>query len=177
MIGRPQLDAPSLGPLDKEPAGSFEEFFRERYEPLLRALYLLTGDRHEAEELAQDACFRVYERWERLRGTANPAGYAYRAALNSYRSRLRRLATMMRRPLRPTQPDAIGASDERDAIRRALAKIPAGQRAALVLTEWVGLADQEAAGVLGIRVEALRMRVSRARSRLRQEMRGVEDGD
>jgi RNA polymerase sigma-70 factor (sigma-E family) len=177
MVKRPQPGAPTLGPREHDPVDSFEAFFSERYEPLLRALYLLTGDRHEAEELAQEACFRVYERWERLRVTANPAGYAYRVALNAHRSRLRRLTAMARRRFRPSQPDAIGASDERDAIRRALAKIPAGQRAALVLTEWIGLTDREAGEVLGIKVEAVRMRVSRARRRLREHMKRGENDD
>ncbi len=152
--------------------GSFEEFFGEHYQRLLRALYLLTGDSHEAEELAQEACFRVYERWERLRGTPNPEGYAYRVALNARRSRLRRLAVAMRRPLRPAQEDDIAASDERDLIRRALGAIPESQRVALVLLEWVGMSDQEAGQILGIRPEAVRMRASRARKRLRTLMEG-----
>jgi DNA-directed RNA polymerase specialized sigma24 family protein len=38
-----------------EHAGSFEAFFEEHYERLLRVMYLSTGDRHEAEDLAQDA--------------------------------------------------------------------------------------------------------------------------
>jgi RNA polymerase sigma factor (sigma-70 family) len=149
---------------------SFEDFFQGCYEPLLRALYLVTGDPHEAEELAQEACFRVYVRWERLAGTVNPAGYAYRVALNLRRSRLRRLAVAARRTLRRDEPDAFGSVDERDAIRRVLAHIPGSQREALVLLDWVGLSDQEAAEILGIRPEAARMRASRARQRLRDQM-------
>ena len=147
---------------------SFEGFFADSYEPLLRALYLVTGVRHEAEELAQEACLRVYERWDRLQGTANPAGYAYKAALNIRRSRLRRLATAARTTFKRDEPDALRSIDQRDAIRRALLGIPVGQREALVLMDWVGFTDQETAEVLGITPEAVRMRLSRARRTLRE---------
>src|SRR3954470_24576848 len=97
--------------------GSFEEFFAGNYEQLVRALYLVTGDAHEAEELAQEACVRVLQRWDRLGGTDNPVGYAYRTALNLHRSHLRRLASAGRRPLRREEPDALRSVDERDALR------------------------------------------------------------
>jgi RNA polymerase sigma factor (sigma-70 family) len=147
---------------------SFEEFFADCYEPLLRALYLVTGVRHEAEELAQEACLRVYERWDTLQTTANPAGYAYRAALNIRRSKLRRLATAARTTFKRDEPDALVSIDQRDAIRRALLGIPVGQREALVLMDWAGFTDQETAEVLGITAEAVRMRLSRARRTLRE---------
>ena len=167
---RSRAEASVIDASTRQPSESFEDFFHECHEPLLRALYLVTGDSHEAEELAQEACFRVYERWERLRGTAGPAGYAYRAALNLRRSRLRRLAVAARRTFRRDEPDAFRSVDERDAIRRVLADIPGSQREALVLLDWVGLSDQEAAEILGIRPEAVRMRASRARQRLRDQM-------
>lgn len=176
MVMRPQAEVPQIDRSTRHLVESFEDFFAESYEPLLRALYLVTGDSDEAEELAQEACFRVYERWERLRGTANPGGYAYRAALNMRRSRLRRLATAARRTFRRIEPDALRSVDERDAIRRALAAIPASQREALVLLDWVGLSDREAAEILRVRPDAVRMRASRARQKLRRQMgRGDDD--
>ncbi len=177
MVMRPQAEAPPIDESTRDPSESFEEFFAECYEPLLRALYLVSGDRHEAEELAQEACFRVYERWGRLQGTANPAGYAYRTAVNMRRSRLRRLGVAVRRTFRRDEQDVFRSIDERDAIRRALAGIPAGQKEALVLLDWVGLSDREAAEILGIRPEAVRMRASRARRRLREEIRRGEDDE
>ena len=57
---------------------------------LLRAMYLITGDRHQAEEAAQDAFVKACEHWERIRVMANPSGYVYRIALNAHRSALRR---------------------------------------------------------------------------------------
>jgi DNA-directed RNA polymerase specialized sigma24 family protein len=65
---------------------TFEGFFKERYEPLLRALFLITGDRHEAEDLAQEAFVRVFRRWERLRNTENPGGYTPTTVTKDLRS-------------------------------------------------------------------------------------------
>jgi RNA polymerase sigma-70 factor (sigma-E family) len=153
---------------------TFEEFFTDSYEPLLRAVYLVTGDRFEAEDLAQEAFFRVYQRWERVSRMANPEGYAYRIAINAYHGRLRRLATAARRAFRREAPDELGAAEERDSIRRALARLPRGQREALVLMDWVGLSDRQAAEILGMDPAAVRVRLSRARRRLREERRGED---
>ena len=162
-----------------ETVASFDDFFEQHYERLLRAMYLATGDRHEAEDLAQDAFVRVYERWDRVQGMDRPDGYLYRAALNLRRSRLRRLAMAARKLLAswPSEaPDPAGAAGERDVVRRALAPLPDGQREAIVLVEWLGMTDGEAAEVLGVSAGAVRVRISRARSRLREQLRGDADG-
>ena len=44
----------------------FESFFRAEYRSLSQALLLLVGDAFEAEEIAQEAMARVYERWDRV---------------------------------------------------------------------------------------------------------------
>ena len=152
--------------LQADQAG-FTDFFRAEYEALLRAMYLLTGDRYEAEDLAQDAFVKACERWDRVRRMTNPTGYLYRTAVNAHRSTLRRLRGSARRALRLEPPDPISESDDRDWIRRALAGLPAGQREAVVLVEWLGLSDVEAGHALGISPGAVRVRISRARTSLR----------
>jgi RNA polymerase sigma-70 factor (sigma-E family) len=156
-----------------EHAGSFEGFFDEHYERLLRVLYLSTGDRHEAEDLAQDAFVRIYERWDRVRGMERPDGYLYRTALNLRRSRLRRLTVAARKlfvQIPGQEADPAAGSGERDAIRRALAALPDGQREAVVLVGWLGMTDAEAGEVLGVSPGAVRVRISRARPVLRREL-------
>jgi DNA-directed RNA polymerase specialized sigma24 family protein len=59
---------------------TFGDLFADQHERLYRALYLIVGNTHEAEELTQDAFVKVFERWDRI---DNPAGYLYRSALNS----------------------------------------------------------------------------------------------
>jgi RNA polymerase sigma-70 factor (ECF subfamily) len=54
---------------------SFEEFFSSEHARLFGALCLVTGDRHEAEEIMQDAFLRLWERWGRVSGLDDPSGY------------------------------------------------------------------------------------------------------
>jgi RNA polymerase sigma-70 factor, ECF subfamily len=154
----------------------FEPFFEAEYARLARALFLVTGDRSEAEELAQEAMVRVYERWDRVRRMESPAGYLYRTALNLNRSRVRRLAVRARRLVSPAvAPDPAVAAETRDELGRALSSLPDGQREALVLVEWLGMDPGEAGRVLGIEPVSVRVRISRARATLRGRVEGVDD--
>jgi RNA polymerase sigma-70 factor (ECF subfamily) len=155
---------------------AFEDFFHGHYERLLRAMYLATGDRHEAEDLAQDAFVRVYERWDRVRETDDPVGYLYRTALNARRSRLRRLAVAARKIVAAEPPrDAHEATEERHAVRRALDALPNGQREVVILVEWLEMTDVQAGRALGISGGAVRTRLHRARTALRELLRGEMD--
>ena len=166
------MSEPAVG----ERAEVFEDFFQAHHERLLRAMYLATGDRHEAEDLAQEAFVKVLERWERVRSLEDPVGYLYRIALNARRSRLRRLAVATRKAARPDPPpDEQEAVEDRSAVHRALAALPAGQREALVLVEWLGMTDVRAGAVLGVSAGAVRTRLHRARTALGNLLRGEID--
>src|SRR4029453_1460200 len=155
--------------MEAEQAG-FGGFFRAEYETLLRAIYLISGSRDEAEELAQDTFVKAYERWDRVGEMDNPAGYLYRTAVNKRRSVARRLRLAAQRAFSLRPPDVIAESDDRDQIRRALALLPESQREAIVLVEWLGLTDAEAGRVLGASAGAVRVRISRAKASLRPLM-------
>jgi RNA polymerase sigma-70 factor (ECF subfamily) len=147
---------------------SFEGFFEAEHVRLARALYLLTGSSIEADELTQEAMVRVYERWDKVRHMASPQGYLFRTAMNLHRSRLRLLASRARHILQPTPSvDPAEVAQSRDSLARALASLPAGQRGAVVLVEWLGMDPQEAAATLGIKPGSLRARLSRAKAALR----------
>jgi hypothetical protein len=60
----------------------FEAFFEDIYERLFQALLLTSGDRAEAEDLAQEAMVRAYERWDRVKAANSPAAYVFRTAFN-----------------------------------------------------------------------------------------------
>ena len=155
---------------------TFEDFFHAHYERLLRAMYLATGNRHEAEDLAQDAMARVLERWERVSAANDPVGYLFRVALNRRRSLLRRLAIAVRNtPEHREANEPMTAVEERDAIRRALATLRPGQRAALVLCDWLDMTDEQASRALRISAGAVRTRLHRARAAMREALRGTDD--
>lgn len=152
-------------------AGSFEAFFlRERAE-LYSAMCLVTRNRHQAEELAQDAFVRVLERWDRVSVMEDPRGYLYRTAMNSFRSYYRRTVLAAKRAIQVTAPDdAIAAVDDRDAAVRALGRLSPRQRAAVVLIDLLGYPPEAAARMLGIRASTIRMHTSRAHAALKEAM-------
>jgi RNA polymerase sigma factor (sigma-70 family) len=152
-------------------ASTFEDFFLAQHERLFQALYLLTGDRYEADDLAQEALLRTYERWDRVRAMDSPAGYVYRTALNLHRSRLRTLVVRARRVFAVVPgEDLSGSVAATHDVRRALAQLPRGQREALILVEWLGLGSEEAGRVLGIDASSVRGRLHRGRESLRDQL-------
>jgi RNA polymerase sigma-70 factor (sigma-E family) len=152
----------------------FESFFRAEALSLGRALYLITGDRGEAEDLVQEAMARTFERWDRVRRMDSPAGYVYRAALNLHRRRVRRSRLV---PLLspPSAPDPAEEAGRRSDVHRALQSLSHEQREALVLVEWLGFDSEDAASILGIRPSSVRTRLHRARAALRAQLGGIDE--
>src|SRR5437870_2808080 len=97
----------------------FDEFFRVEYERLAKALLLVTGSRSDAEDLAQEALARAYERWERVKRMESPLGYVYRTALNLNRKRLRGIAVQRRRASEQrSEVDPIAGAENRAEVVR-----------------------------------------------------------
>ena len=154
-------------------AEAFESFFAAEYQRLCQALFLLTGDRFEAEEIAQEAMTRVLERWERVREMESPAGYLFRTALNLHRNGVRRLAVRARRVFAAAPAADHGPTVEaQEDVRRALAALPAGQREALILVDWLELDTDEAGQMLKLSPNAVRVRLHRGRNALREGLGG-----
>lgn len=153
----------------ESPSLDFEAFFEDEASRIGKAVYLLTGDRSEAEDIVQDAFVRVFEKWNRVRRMESPDGYLYRTAFNLYRKRARRVLRERRaRAAPPEHPDpAIGVVAKTEIVR-LLDAVSADQREALVLVEWLGLSADEAGAVLGIDPSSVRGRIHRARQTLRQ---------
>ena len=164
----------AVGPEAKvaiSPTVLFEAFFEAEKDQLYRALCLVTRNRHEAEDLTQDAFIRVLERWDRVAEMDDPHGYLYRTAMNSFRQRYgRALRTAKRSMQLVPADDEIAEIDERDAAVRALGGLSPRQRAAVVLVDLLGFRSEEAAQMLGIRASTLRMHASRAHAALKETM-------
>ena len=148
--------------------GGFELFYLAHRVRLFRALVTVTRDTHAAEEVAQEAFVRVWERWERVQQMEDPVGYLYRTALNGWFQVHRRAARAAKRAMAPSRVvDPLESVEERDVLARHLLELPGRQRAALVLTEYLGLDSVEAARVLGIRPGTVRRLASKGRATLR----------
>jgi len=147
---------------------SFEDFFDVERARLFGALSVMTGNRHEAEEIMQDAFLRLWERWERVSAMDEPVGFLYRTAMNLYRKRLRRAAVAMRKVanLLPSD-DALAAVEARDQATRLLRTLTPREREALVLTAYLGYSTEEAGRLLGIKANTVRVLTARARASLK----------
>ncbi|HEY6567135.1 MAG TPA: sigma-70 family RNA polymerase sigma factor [Actinomycetota bacterium] len=148
---------------------SFEVFYLEHQRELSAAMWLITRDRHETEEITQEAFLRVLERWDRVHGLDDPVGYLFRTASNVWRSKRRRASVAMRRGLRiDHRDDEIGRAETRVDLLQALGRLSPRQRAAVIFTDLVGMSSDETAKALGIRPSTVRVHVARARALLRE---------
>ena len=150
---------------------AFDRFFDANRDRLHAALWLITHDAHEAEEVAQDAFVKVFERWDLIRGLEDPDGYLFRTAMNVHRNRVRRASVALRRLVKPSADrDRLAAVDDRDAVVRALATLTPRQRAAIVLTDLLEMTSEEASRALGVRASTVRVLAARARAALRETL-------
>lgn len=170
-----QADMPSVTTKpgeDAEEAPSFEEFYDATFRRLFTALCLVTGNRHEAEEVAQEAFVRVYERWDRIGKLADPTGYVFRVSMNVFRNRFRRASLGVRRALSlaPAETDDLAAVETRDELVRLLRELNPQQRAAVLLTSILDYSAQEAGRMLGIGPSSVRSLTTRARARMKDKV-------
>jgi RNA polymerase sigma-70 factor (sigma-E family) len=148
----------------------FTAWAQEAARPLLRVAVALTGDRHSAEDLLQDVLARVYLAWPRVE---DPDAYARRALVNAATSRWRRLG---RRPEVPLAEHAavvdpargLGLVEDRSLVVQALQRLPARQRAVLVLRYLEDCTERQAADALGVSVGTIKSQSARALARLRE---------
>jgi RNA polymerase sigma-70 factor (ECF subfamily) len=152
---------------------SFAVFFEDHHADLFGALYLITRNRHEAEEIMQDAFLKVLERWERVGSLEDPVGYLYRTAMNLFRKRWKRASVMLRRTvgLSP-RDDEISVLETQVDVARALASLSPRQRAVIVLTELLEFSSEESGRMLGIAPGTVRMHASRGRAALADTLGG-----
>ena len=149
---------------------AFERLCREEHANLVRTAWLITGDREEAMDLAQEAFARAYARWRTVSGLDRPGAWLTRVVVNLAISWRRRRAVVGRvqLPLTMSAPPAdemVTWAD--DPVILALRQLPPAQRTAVVLRYFVDLSVEEAARVLGKRPSTIRALTSQAVSRLR----------
>lgn len=153
-----------------------EEFCAVVRPRLVGALVLFCGSAPLAEELAQEALARAYERWPRVETMRSPEAWTYRVAFNLARSAARRRAAE-RRALRrmnsraPVLPDAATAL----AVRHAVLALPSRQRAAIVARFYAGLSVAETAEALGCAAGTVRALTAQAIASLRRS--GLVDSE
>lgn len=152
---------------------TFEDFVRARSGSLLRTALLLVGqNRAEAEDLLQVALERAYRHWPKVIRSQEPERYVRRILANASADRWRRMARRAEHAIaaafsEPVAPDRTAEIAERDYLLRALAALPPGQRAVLVLRYFDDLTEGQTAQLLGCSVGTVKSQTARALDRLR----------
>ena len=153
-----------------EAGARFDEFFEDEHERLFKALYFVTGNRHDAEELTQEAFLKLWERWGEIGRIKDPTGYLFRVALNSFRARRRRASLAIRKMLPVAEPpDAYEEAEMRADVRQLLIGLTPRQRAALLLVDLLGYSSEEAARILRVRPSTVRSLATQGRRALKTE--------
>jgi RNA polymerase sigma-70 factor (sigma-E family) len=131
----------------------FGEYLESRATVMRRTAYLLCGgDWHRAEDLVQTTLTKIYVAWSRIRRDGSVDAYSrkimVRAAIDESRRAYRRRESVVEH-LPETESTPPGGVEDAVDVRRALARLPAGQRAVVVLRYWEDLSVAETAAALG----------------------------
>lgn len=156
-------------PLDAR--AGFAAVFDRHQASLLRVALLLSGDPHRAEEAVAEAFAKVWPHWRRGR-VKDDAAYLRRAVVNEVHSSGRRLGRQDRAARRHTSSAAPEVPFDEDSVQRdvllaALATLPKGQRAVIVLRFYDDMSEAATAATLGMRIGTVKSQTSRGLSRLR----------
>jgi RNA polymerase sigma-70 factor (sigma-E family) len=152
-----------------EDEAAFEAFVDSRYRRLLHTAYLLTGDHGRAEDLLQVSLAKAWSAWPRLH-LAVAEAYVRTILVRTYATWWRRRwrgEQPVAQPPERVAPDELARLAERDALLRALHRLPARMRAALVLRYFEDYSEQQVADALGCPVGTVKSLCSRGLVRLR----------
>ncbi|MCI2423569.1 SigE family RNA polymerase sigma factor [Saccharopolyspora sp. K220] len=153
----------------------FVEFVRASSARLLHAAFLLTGNRHQAEDAAQTALARTYAAWTRVR---EQDAYAYARAvltnhvIDGWRRPIQEKATD-NVPESPVDADVADRVTRQDWLMRALDQLTARERGIIVLRYFFDLPETDVAAELRISLGTVKSTSSRALAKLRTALTPV----
>ena len=140
----------------------------------MRALSLALGDDELGRDAAAEGFARALQRWSKIAGYENPAGWVYRVGLNWARSRrrktMREIAESASNAQRPLVPEAVAHAEPDLRIMPALRRLSADHRAVVVAKYYLDWSEQEIAAGLDIRPGTVKSRLSRALERLADDL-------
>ncbi|MEU8983562.1 SigE family RNA polymerase sigma factor [Streptomyces sp. NPDC048309] len=157
------------------PYSSFASYVKARQPVLLRTARSLTANPCDAEDLLQTALTKTYVAWDRIEDHRALDGYVRRALLNTRTSQWRKRKVDEFACDELPEPEGLPTTDPaeqqalHDAMWRAIMKLPARQRAMVVLRYYEDLSEAQTAEVLGVSVGTVKSAVSRALGKLRED--------
>jgi RNA polymerase sigma-70 factor (sigma-E family) len=149
----------------------FDGFYQEHFGQVVAMTYVYTADLHEAQDIAQEAFSRAWERRHKVFGYDNPGAWVRRVAMNLARSRWRRLRVAASFLAGYSTHESVPElNPDHVAVVAALRNLPQRQREVIV---WHHIADQpvdEVARQLGIPVGTVKTWLQRGRHSLAAEL-------
>jgi RNA polymerase sigma-70 factor (ECF subfamily) len=164
----------------------FSTLYDEYYQKIVRYLTRLIGE-SEAEDAAQETFVKIDRSLDSFRGESSLSTWIYRIATNTALDHLRRPSS--KRSVQSTEEkDAMGDEDPgpidktplldtllirkdmNDCIRGVVDSLPGDYSTVLVLSEFEGLTNSEIAEVIGISLDTAKIRLHRARAKLRKAL-------
>ncbi|MCK5806745.1 MAG: sigma-70 family RNA polymerase sigma factor [Lentisphaeria bacterium] len=147
--------------------------------------YRYTNDADQALDLSQEVLLRVFSRIGTFRAESSLETWVYRIAVNTILGKLRyerwceKLPEDLAESRTSARPERRLANEELgETIARAVSELPDSLRIVFVLVAIEHLPYPEVAQLLSLSVEAVRMRMSRARAQLRDRLRPyITEGD
>lgn len=165
---------------------AFDELVRRTHAETYTLAYRLTGDEEDARDVVQDAYLRAYRGIRKFRGDAQFSTWLYRITANAATTHLGR-RTRRRTEELPEDEDlvdervevdpqarALGA-ELREELQAAIAQLPPKLRAVVILRDVYDLPHEAIAEELGITQSAAKVRLHRARRKLREDLFPLPD--
>ena len=154
---------------------AFEELVRLTHRRVYSLAFRLTGDRAEAEDVAQEAYLRIFRGLAGFREEARFETWVHRIVTNCAISMMKRRGrfgdlTVDDAVEVPVPDQTAPLLAERDALARALGDLPEGQRVVVLLKDVYGLSCREIGEEIGIEEGAVKVRLHRARKRLKETL-------
>ncbi len=163
---------------------NFADVFDEYQRPIYNYLLRMTQNQAEAEDLTQETFIRVHRGLPNFRGEASLSTWIYRIATNVSLDHFRRNVTRQAKAAlsleemesdrewlvdeTSSSPEQLAAQSEMSAcVQRFIQRLPPDYRTVLVLHDLQNLKNREVADVLDLSLSTVKIRVHRARNKLR----------
>jgi RNA polymerase sigma-70 factor (ECF subfamily) len=165
--------------------GAFENLIRN-YQRMIHSLtFRMTGSIADAEDLTQETFIRAFQQLGSYRGEAKFSSWLCRVAMNAtlnWRQREARRTEIHRQWSRetlsadPPEDNSASQDEESQRVQAALDRLPAKQRAAIILTVYQEMNHAEAAQALGCSEATVSWRVFAARAKLKRWLKPASRG-
>jgi RNA polymerase sigma-70 factor (sigma-E family) len=151
---------------------AFEQLCRDEYAAVVRTAYLITGDREESLDLAQEALARAYERWRSVSQLDRPGAWVHRVVVNLAISWRRKQKVRLTKQVSVPTASAPGPEPPDLELLAALRQLSTAQRAVVVLRYYTDQSIEDVAQALGKRPGTVRALASQGLARLRESLQG-----